>query len=358
MLASFDLTFWILTILILFFTCANGFNDGCNAVATLIASRAMKPRPALIFASVMELLFPMTLYLTGFGVLDTIQSMVSVPYLNGTVSELERSKALAFIAAGIVAAISWNMFNKVSGIPASSTHSLIGGIVGAGLAAFYGTSGINVVAWRVFFIKVVLMIFIAPIVGVTIGFLVMKLLEKLTAGAGRKINTFYKYAQYVNMTFLTYSHSTHDSQKSMGIIMILVGIYGGSTHISKENFASTWWIVVASGLAMAIGIAFGGFKIIKTVGMGIFKVQPIHSFASQFASSVILITMNKLGAPVSASHVVSSTIMGVGSAERISAVRWSNVKRMIISWFITLPIVGSIGAVFYFIAAKFIFKCL
>ncbi|MEG1657754.1 MAG: inorganic phosphate transporter [Oscillibacter sp.] len=329
-------SFWILTALIFVFTYVNGFHDGCNVVATLIASRAMKPRPALAYAAAVELISPFAILLIGASVSDTIKKLVSSSFYTDPNA---RDVALAFITAGIVSAILWNLTTWKFGIPASSSHALIGGVVGAGLAAF----GSGAIAWNYFWGRVVLMIFLTPLVSFAVGYAILKLLLLLTRRASVRINQFFTYAQWVNMTFLAFNHSYNDSQKSIGIVMILLGIYG------KTTTAIPLWAIAGAALCLAGGIAFGGFKIIKTVGTGIYKVQPIHSFASQLTAGAVILTSSLLGAPVSASQIVSSSIMGVGSAERYKAVRWNVAGKILISWFITIPIVGCLGAVLFFL---------
>lgn len=329
-------SFWILTAMVFVFTYVNGFHDGCNVVATLIASRAMRPKPALACAAIVEILSPFAILVIGASVSDTIKKLVGENYY---IDPGARSVALAFISAGILAAILWNLSTWLLGIPASSSHSLIGGVVGAGIAAF----GTGAIAWSYFWTRVVLMIFVTPLASFFVGFLILKLLLLLTKNAGVGINRFFTYAQWVNMTFLAFNHSYNDSQKSIGIIMILIGIYGGSTATIPL------WAIGCAAVCLACGIAFGGFRIIKTVGTGIYKVRPIHSFASQLTAGTVILVSSLLGAPVSASQIVSSSIMGVGSAEHVKSVRWNTAGRILLSWFITIPIAGSIGALLYFV---------
>ena len=175
-----------------------------------------------------------------------------------------------------------------------------------------------------------------------VGFLILKLLLLLTRHASVGINKFFTYAQWFNMTFLAFNHSFNDSQKSIGIVMILLGIYGGNVDSIPV------WAIACAALCLSCGIAFGGFKIIKTVGTGIYKVQPIHSFASQLTAGAVILSASMLGAPVSASQIVSSSIMGVGSAERYKAVHWNVAGKILTSWFITIPIACTLGAILYF----------
>ena len=328
--------FWILVVLTFVFTYVNGFHDGCNVVATLIASRAMKPYPALAWAAVVEFLSPFSILIIGSSVSETIKKLVEESYYTDPQT---KSVALAFITAAIMAAILWNLTTWLYAIPASSSHALIGGVVGAGIAAFSS----HAITWSYFWTKVVLMIFITPAVSFLAGYGILKLLLFLTERAEKKVNKFFTYAQWVNMTFLAFNHSFNDSQKSIGIVMILIGICGGATNVIPV------WTIACAAISLACGIAFGGFKIIKTVGCGIYKVRAIHSFSSQLTAGTVILTSSLLGAPVSSSQIVSSSIMGVGAAERYKAVKWNVAGRILVSWFITIPIACVLAAVLFYL---------
>ncbi len=329
-------SFWILVFLTYVFTYVNGFHDGCNVVATLIASRSMKPYPALAVAASVELISPFAILLIGSSVSDTIKKLVTESFYTNPEA---KSVALAFITAGILAAIIWNLVTWLYAIPASSSHALIGGVVGAGIAAFSSKA----IAWNYFWGKIVIMIFLTPLISFLIGFIILHVLRFLTKNASVRANTFFTYAQWVNMTFLAFNHSFNDSQKSIGIVMILIGIYGGTTATIPA------WAIGLAALSLACGIAFGGFKIIRTVGTGIYKVQAIDSFASQMTAGTVLLVSSLLGAPVSSSQIVSSSIMGVGAAERYKAVKWNVAGRILLSWFITIPLAGLLGAALYYL---------
>ncbi|MBQ8784359.1 MAG: inorganic phosphate transporter [Clostridia bacterium] len=336
--------FWILSVLTFSLTLLNGFLDGSNTVATLIASRSMRPRTALRFAAAIEFVSPLTLFVTGFGVSRAIQNMVYEENYLGATGE-DQYRALCFIGAGVLAAVLWDLTAWLSHVPSSSTHALLGGVVGSSVVAY----GLGSVAWFQFLYRVILMIFLAPVVGFIAGFIVMKINKTIFMKASRGANTVFKRIQILNVLLLAYSHSTHDSQKTLGIIMLLMSICGGTVATQPPVLA-----VLVAGTCLATGILFGGYNIIRTVGMKIFKVKPIHAYSSQLASATSLITANALGVPVSSSHIVSTSVMGVGAAERLSAVRWINVKKIVISWFITVPIVGSLGALFCFILTKIV----
>ena len=247
--------------------------------------------------------------------------------------------ALAFITAGILAAIIWNLVTWVYAIPASSSHALVGGGVGAGIAAFSS----NAICWDYFFTKIVLMIFLTPAASFLVGYCILLLLRFFTRNASLRANTFFNYSQWVNMIFLAFNHSFNDSQKSIGIVMILIAISGGATN------SIPIWVIAAAAASLSLGILFGGFKIIRTVGTGIYKVQAIDSFASQLTAGTVIMISSLVGAPVSSSQIVSSSIMGVGSAERYKAVRWNVAGRILISWFVTIPIAGLIGIILFYV---------
>jgi PiT family inorganic phosphate transporter len=338
---TYSSTFLVLTVIILCFTYVNGFHDGCNAVATLIASRAMSPHKALALAAAVEFLTPLAVLAIGSGVADTMKTIVNeAAYTAPGV----RQTALAFITGGILAAIVWNVSTWLLGLPASSSHALVGGVIGAGLAAF-GAAQIN---WQSILVKVVLMIFLTPAVGFVAGFLMMKLIKLICRNAGPEAGRFFNIAQIFNMIFLAFNHSFNDSQKSVGIILLLMGV-----ELGYEGPAPVWALLL-SGLALALGISFGGFRIIRTVGTGIYRVRPQHSFASQLTAGAVILLSSLAGAPVSASQIVSSSIMGVGAAERMSAVKWGTVKKILFSWFFTLPAVCLLGMLFFQITKLFI----
>lgn len=325
--------FWILTLLVFCFTYVNGFRDGCNVVATLIASRSMKPAPALLFASIVELFSPFTVLIIGSSVSGTIQKLIDPAAYTASHAQ---TIGLLFLSSGLIAAIIWNLSTWFFAIPSSSSHALIGGVVGAGIMAF----GWQSVSWGYFWTRVVLMIFLTPLLSFAVGWLVMKALLRLGRSMSSRAAPFFRYAQYVNMVFLAFNHSFNDSQKSTGILMILIGICFGA---SPEQIPL--WAIGSAAFALALGILTGGLKVIKTVGTGIYRVRPIHSFTSQLSSGLVILGASVIGAPVSASQIVSSSIIGVGAAERYKGVKWNVAGKILISWIITVPIAGAIGAV-------------
>jgi PiT family inorganic phosphate transporter len=318
----------VLTIILLalIFDFLNGFHDAANSIATIVSTRVLTPRQAVAWAAffnlVAALLFDVHIAKTvGKGLIDI-----------STVNEY-------VIMAGLIGAIAWNLITWYYGIPSSSSHALIGGVVGAGIAA-YGTVAIS---WNYIWLKVVLMVLLTPLVSFLVGYCILLLLRFLTKTASLRANVFFTYAQWFNMAFLAFNHSFNDSQKSIGIVMILIRICGGAYN------GIPVWAAALAAVSLACGIAFGGFKIIKTVGTGIYKVQPIDSFASQMTAGTVLLVSSLLGAPVSSSQIVSSSIMGVGAAERYKAVKWNVAGRILVSWVATIPVAGLLGALLFYL---------
>jgi inorganic phosphate transporter, PiT family len=304
------------------FTILNGIHDGCNVIATIIASRSMPSRRALIVACLAELIGPL---FVGTAVAATIgKGVIKFDYINQPGSIIP----LIAILAALIGAIAWSLFTWKLGIPSSSSHALIGGLFGAGVAGF----GLDAIDWHSFLLKVVLVMFASPLIGFATAFIFTRLSIILFRNCDPKVNKFFKHIQLLSMVFLGTSHGSSDGQKAAGIITLLM-VVGGMTR----EFAVSKWILLSSTFALVFGISLGGWSIIKTVGTGIYKVRPLHSFNVQLSSAFVLYVSNVLGAPVSTTQIVSSSVMGTGSAERLNAVKWIRVKNILISWFITIP---------------------
>ena len=288
----------ILIALALIFDFLNGFHDSANVVATMISSRAMTPTAALIIATVANFIGP---FVFGVAVAKTIGQDVASP----------DSITIAVVLAALLSASIWNLLTWFFGIPSSSSHALIGGIVGAvmvgtGFQALK-TEGLGLVT---------VALFLSPVLGYVLGQIVMRISMWSVRNATPKANLFFKYAQIPTAFTLALSHGTNDAQKTMGIITMGLVVLG-----YQEHFVVPWWVILVSAAAIGIGTAAGGWRIIHTLGGKFYKIRPIHSFASQLASMVVILTASLFGGPVSTTHVVSSSILGVGSAQRRSQVR-------------------------------------
>jgi PiT family inorganic phosphate transporter len=316
----------VLVALALLFDFLNGFHDSANVVATMISSRAMTPTAALIIASVGNFIGPL---LFGVAVAKTIGQEVASP----------NSITIAVVLAALVSASIWNIITWAFGIPSSSSHALIGGIIGAVLVGSgwdaLRMEGLQLVATALFF---------SPILGYVLGLLVMRITMRAVRDATPKANLFFKYGQIPTALTLALSHGTNDAQKTMGIITMGLVVLG-----YQSSFVVPLWVILASASAIGIGTAAGGWRIIHTLGGKFYRIRPIHSFTSQLTSMSVILGASLLGGPVSTTHVVSSSIIGVGAAQRKSQVRWGVLGDILLAWFLTVPASAGIAALLYYL---------
>lgn len=299
----------------------NGFHDSSSLVATIVASRALNGREALALVAVGDFVSP---FLFGVAIARTIGQQVLV----------DHSVAVSTLLAAVLAAVAWQLVTWSLGLPASSSHSLIGGLVGAavvegGLAAL-SLRGLG---------KVALALAVSPLIGLASGFCVMRLVLFLARGAGPGINRAFKGGQVLTAFALALGHGTNDAQKSMGIITL--GLISAGV---LDSFNVPLWVVTLCAAGLALGTASGGWRLIRTLGSGFFKVRPVHGFATQAASAMVILGAAALGGPVSTTQVVSSALMGVGAAERPSKVRWSTGGQIALAWLATIPISALLAA--------------
>jgi len=316
----------ILVALALVFDFLNGFHDSANVVATMISSRAMTPTAALIIATVANFIGP---FIFGVAVAKTIGQDVASP----------NSITIAVVLAALLSASIWNLLTWFFGIPSSSSHALIGGIIGAVLVESgwqaLEMDGLGLVA---------IALFLSPVLGFLLGQLAMRISLRAVRNATPKANLFFKYGQIPTAFALALSHGTNDAQKTMGIITMGLVVLG-----YQESFVVPWWVILASATAIGIGTASGGWRIIHTLGGKFYRIRPIHSFTSQLASMIVIMAASLIGGPVSTTHVVSSSIIGVGAAHRKSQVRWGVMGDILIAWFLTVPASAGVAAALYFL---------
>jgi PiT family inorganic phosphate transporter len=308
----------------------NGFHDSANIVATMISSRAMGPRRALMLSALAHFTAP---FLFGVAVATTIGQEVVQPH----------ASTIAVVLAALLAAIVWNLITWFFGIPSSSSHALVGGMVGATITGY----GIDAVQFHGL-VKIVAALLLSPPLGLTVGYLLMKLVLFLARAASPRINWFFKRAQTLTALTLALSHGTNDAQKTMGIITM--GLVG--TGFLSE-FQVPVWVIAASGGAIALGTALGGWRIIRTLGGKFYKVRPVHAFTAQVTSTAVILGTALLGGPVSTTQVVSSAILGVGSAERLSKVRWGVAGNILLAWILTIPSSGLLAALAFVVIRHF-----
>jgi len=311
----------LLVALALVFDFLNGFHDSSNIVATMIASRALTGRQALTITAIAEFAGP---FLFGVAVATTLGNEV----LND--SQVRLSVTLAALISSIV----WNIITWWLGIPSSSSHALVGGLVGAAVVE-RGWGVVRLAGLG----KVVLALAISPLIGLVAGYLAMKVVLFLARASSPKINTFFKRAQIITALALALSHGTNDAQKTMGLITL--GLVSAGV---LQTFHVPLWVIAICAAAIALGTATGGWRLIKTLGSKFFKVRPVHGFTTQIASASVILTASILGGPVSTTQVVSSAILGAGSAERVSKVRWSIAGQIVIAWLTTIPSTAILAA--------------
>ncbi|MGI6549916.1 MAG: inorganic phosphate transporter [Syntrophomonadales bacterium] len=320
-------SFILLVLVVLFaliFDYVNGFHDTANAIATSVTTKALSPRNAIILAASLNFLGA----LSGTAVAETIGSSIIKP---GMVDE-------KVLIMALIGAIAWNIFTWYFGIPSSSSHALIGGLTGASVAMF----GLHSVNWPGLGV-IVLFLVASTVVGLLVGGVVMTLLSWVFHGASQtKLDKGFRRLQVLSACMMSFSHGSNDAQKSMGIISmaLLSGGYISSFHVPV-------WVMLACAVAMALGTAAGGWRIISTLGSKIFRIEPINGFAADFSSSVVIYSASLMGYPVSTTHVVSSSIIGVGCAKQIKAVRWETARQLVTAWLITIPSTALISLVFY-----------
>ncbi|QTD39681.1 inorganic phosphate transporter [Sporosarcina sp. Te-1] len=320
----------ILTLLIVVFALAfdfiNGFHDTANAIATSVSTRALKPRTAIYMAAVMNFIGA----LTFTGVAKTISKDIVDPFV------LENGSLV--ILAALISAIIWNLVTWYYGIPSSSSHALIGSIAGAAISA----AGFAVLNYSGF-IKILEALILSPFIAIAAGFLMMSLFKVVLKNRNLfKANKRIRYLQIGTAALQSFTHGTNDAQKAMGIItMALIA----SNMQTGEDIQ--FWVRIAAATAMGLGTSIGGYKIIKTVGGKIMKIRPVNGAAADLSSAMIIFGATLIHLPVSTTHVISSAIMGVGSAQRVKGVKWGVAKKIVITWIITMPISATIAAIIY-----------
>ncbi len=319
----------IVIVLTLVFAFLNGIHDSSNIVATMISSRAFSPRAALGVTALAEFSGP---FIFGVAVANTIGNEIAdASAINITV-----------LLAAISAAILWNLLTWYLGMPSSSSHALIGGFIGAVLIGA-GWDKIMLAGLE----KVLLALFVSPLIGFAFGFIINRLITFLFANATPRVGWLFKRGQIVTAVALALSHGANDAPKNMGIITLAL-VTGGVL----PEFAVPLWVIFASSGMIALGTALGGWRLIRTLGAKFFKIRPLDGFNAQLASAVVILGSSILGGPVSTTQVVSTSIMGVGAAHRFSKVRWGVAVDIAVAWLLTIPVSGLLAAGIYWVLSR------
>ncbi|MFE6168253.1 anion permease [Viridibacillus arvi] len=330
-------TVLFLTILVvvfaLLFDFINGFHDTANAIATAVSTRALPPRVAVLMAATMNFIGAITFT----GVAKALAKDIVDPFAidNGVI----------IILAALLSAIIWNLVTWYYGIPSSSSHALIGSLAGAAIAA----AGFAVLNYEGF-IKIIKALIYSPFIAIVAGFIMMSIFKVLFKDLNLyRTNKGFRRLQIFTAAVQSFTHGTNDAQKSMGIItmaLIAAGLQTGDDI--------PMWVRIAAATAMGLGTSIGGYKIIKTVGGKIMKIRPVNGAAADLASAAVIFGATQLHLPVSTTHVISSAIMGVGSAQRVKGVKWGVAKKIVLTWIITLPTSAIMGAAIFFVLNLFI----
>lgn len=324
-----SITIIIIIILALGFDFLNGIQDSSNIVATVISSRALSPRAALTMTAVAEFTGP---FIFGVAVANTIGNEIVLPNsINNNV-----------LIAALCSAILWNIFSWYFGFPSSSSHGLIGGFIGAVLIGA-GVQAIQIKGME----KVLIALFTSPIIGFVIGYLILRLNLLFSWHRTPKVNRYFKRGQIITSLALGLSHGTNDAQKTMGVITLAL-VTGG--YLS--SFKVPIWVVVICSLMIALGTSFGNWKLIRKLGSKFYKIRPVDGFSSQLASAIVILSASLIGGPISTTQVVSSTIMGVGAAERVNKVRWNVAYEILTAWLLTIPSTALLASGIYWILSK------
>jgi inorganic phosphate transporter, PiT family len=331
----------------LVFDYINGFHDAANAVATVVSTGVLPLRTAVLIAGLLNFAGAFL----GTAVAKTI---------GGDILDAANVTQVLVLSA-LMGAIVWNLITWYFGIPSSSSHALIGGLVGAGIAKA-GVAAIHAQGVT----KVVKALILSPIIGFAFGFLVMVLVIWIVRRARPNIvNRVFRRLQLVSALFMAFSHGSNDAQKSMGVVTMALVAYsaihpdvqGTFLFVAKNaegKFDVPYWVIVACALAMGFGTAAGGVRIIKTMGAKIIDLKPIHGFCAETSAAATILGASFLGVPVSTTHVISSCIMGVGASQRVSAVRWGVTFKILWAWVLTIPLSATVAGLTYVIASKFL----
>ena len=317
----------VIVIVALIFDFTNGAHDCANAIATVVSTKVLLPRTAVIMAAVLNLVGA----LLGSEVANTLgKGIVNTDVVMGSQT---------LVLAALIGAIAWNLITWYYGLPSSSSHALIGGLIGAAVthAGFASLNTASIVK------KIILPMLLSPLAGFAVSYMVMVALMLVFSRANRRtVSKSFKKLQIVSAAFMATSHGFNDAQKTMGVITLALFLFHRIDTITVPL-----WVKLSCALAMALGTALGGWKIIKTMGHRIFKLEPIHGFAAETSAALVITGASLIGAPISTTHTITACIFGVGSTKRLSAVRWELAANLAVAWVITIPAAGFVASLSY-----------
>ena len=323
----------IIVIVALAFDFLNGFHDAANSIATIVSTRVLKPHWAVLWAAFFNFIA-----FAFFGL--NVASTIGVGLIDPSVIDAQ------MIFAALLGAIIWNIITWYFGLPSSSSHALIGGLLGAGIAkaglAPLEMTGIS---------KILLAIVISPLLGMLLGGALMLLMARIFFySQPNRINQWFRKLQFISAALISLGHGANDAQKTMGIIAVLLF----SAHLLGDKFYVPLWVIIACNFVIALGTFFGGWRIVKTMGMKITKLKPISGFCAETSSAITLFIATALGIPVSTTHTITGSIVGVGSLHGAKAVRWGVARNIVWAWILTIPAAGTVSALFWYIFKYFL----
>ena len=317
----------VIVIVALIFDFTNGAHDCANAIATVVSTKVLSPRTAVVMAAVLNLVGA----LLGNEVANTLgKGIVNTEVVMGS---------QILVLAALVGAIAWNLITWYYGFPSSSSHALIGGLIGAAVthAGYTSLNGVSILQ------KVILPLILSPLAGFVVSYIMTFLLMLLFYRANRRtVNKNIKHLRILSSAFMAISHGLNDAQKTMGVIALALFLF----H-RIDTIYVPFWVKLSCALAMALGTALGGWKIIKTMGQRIFKLEMVHGLAAETSSALVITGASLIGAPISTTHTITACIFGVGSTKRLSAVRWELAANLVVAWIITIPAAGIIAGLSY-----------
>ncbi len=314
----------------LIFDFTNGFHDSANSISTVVSTKVLSPRNAVFFAAFFNFVAAF-----GFGVAvaSTISKIIQLDIVSTAIIPY-------IVLSALIGAITWNIITWIFGLPTSSSHALIGGLAGAGISA----AGLAAIKWSTVD-QVVLFMFVSPIIGLICGFVFMAFILNITKKSNKQASeTHFKRLQLCSAAAYSFSHGTNDAQKTIGIIIPLlfsIGYFGVSADVN--HLPVPLWVILISYVVIALGTLFGGWRIVKTMGYKITKLRPVHGFAAETAGAATILGASVAGIPVSTTHVICSSIMGVGTTMGASTVKWGVARTIMWAWILTIPISALIG---------------
>lgn len=330
----------VILVMAVAYTFYMGYSDGSNAVATCVASHSLKPYTAIFVSAVCKFVTPLLLcyLIDSYGVAVTVASLIDSAALANVSSELA---GFIFLLSTMISALLWSGVSAIFNVPNSTSHTLLGGLVGAGAVTF----GLGAIDWNAVGIKVILMVFLAPVICMSLGFIMEKAMVRLTSYLTRSAEALFKGAQVVNMMVLSGAISLNNTQKGLGVYLLAVVLTGsGVSNTTQAAGELPVWIVIIFCAAIALGLLTGGFRLIYAIGKKLFSLNLMQSYVAQTSSMAVSVISTVFGIPISTGQVMTSSIIGVGMAQRVRGVRWTRAIKIFTGWIITFPVAMGVGA--------------